>query len=131
LRTKLEARRPTLVEGREMTPEANPNFLHAIEGEMLKRNARVRAIIAESGPDAVAEFDRNMKDIRTGVSHARNLWHSITEAQRRAMTELSQGRFNCKPVTLRCLMQRGLAVWDAPKPELSEHGRFVLKFGRP
>lgn len=113
----------------EMMPKADPDFLHHIEGEIIKRNKRVREIIAESGPEAVAEFDRNMKDIQTGVSHARNIWHSLSAAQRRAMTDLSQRRRTARHQTYVSLMRRELIDWHFTEIALTEHGRFVLKHG--
>lgn len=105
---------------------------HEWETKSREQHSRVRQIIAESGPDALAEFDQRMKDVQTGVTHARNIWHSISKAQRVALEHLNENTWGLKNrATLRALMHRGLASWDEVLPQITEHGQFVLKFGKP
>lgn len=133
--------------------------IHDLERQQRASQERVREILCEEGrPDLVAEFDANMRDVETGVTHARNLWHSISPAQRAVLAHLPLTGSNRlrraasgyvvdgpglpmpKPVrlpTLRAMAARGLVDWDggAFDPEaaavLSEQGRFVLAKGRP
>lgn len=107
--------------------------VHEWEAKSREQHKRVREIISETASGRMlAEFDRNMKDIQTGVTHARNVWHSISKAQRVALQRLDDGTWGIKSrATLRALMRRGLASWDEVLPQLTEHGRFVLKFGPP
>jgi hypothetical protein len=105
-------------------------ILHEIERQSRIRTQRVRLMLLEEERlDILADFDRNMKDIQTGVSSARGIWHALSEAQRRVMRDLSEGRQSGKHRTHVPLMKRNLIAWDSANMTLTEHGRFVLKFG--
>lgn len=66
--------------------------LQQIDYQSRQSRERVRSIVCEAGrPDVLEEFDRNMKDIDTGVTGARSAWHSISVAQRRALLLLADG----------------------------------------
>lgn len=110
----------------------------ALDAESERRTALVRQILVDSGRgEWVAEFDANMRDNRLGITHARNVWHSISDAQRRALLDLDAGR---QPkvrtfATLRNLAHRGLidiegCMMPGDPARLSEFGRFVLAKGR-
>jgi hypothetical protein len=67
-------------------------ILQQIDYRSQQSRERVRAIIREAGrPDILTEFDRNMKDLDTGITSARSVWHSISAAQRRALMMLADG----------------------------------------
>ena len=130
-------------------------FLQRLEAEDRIRHQRVRRVILEeAGVSQLAEFDAAMRDVRSGVAQARNIWHSISPAQRRALTAASEhgGRLTregreyrhrdrhqpYRPIhvaILRPLCERNLMAWDggAFDPEgaavITEHGLFVLKHG--
>lgn len=131
------------------------------ERQSAQRTQAVRRLLIEKGDiAALADFDRNMKELRLGVTAARNTWHSISLAQRRVIETLVTGRYwlvrwaggknfydaHGEPhalvkvaslPTVRNLAARGLIDWDgtATDPEkravLSDRGRFVWKHGRP
>lgn len=105
--------------------------LHEFERQRRESHQRVRAIIAEGNPLIAAEFDKNMRDIETGVTHARNIWHSISPAQRRDLALIDAVKLEKWNLpTLRNLRRRGLITTDLDV-KITEHGRFVLKFGPP
>lgn len=134
-------------------------LIHDLERQQRASHERVREILREEGrEDLVAEFDANMRDVETGIYRARNLWHSISPAQRAVLAHFPLTSGNRlrrahsgyvvdgpglplpRPVrlsTLRAMADRGLVDWDggAFDPEaaavLSEQGRFVLAKGRP
>ncbi|ACL60543.1 hypothetical protein [Methylobacterium nodulans] len=139
---------------------AEERLLHQLEREIRAMTERVKQMLREKGrPDLLAELERNLRDVETGVSQARSAWHSISPAQRRVLEALGDGRrlvregssrtvyeAHGKPhalrrvarlATVRNLAARGLVDWDggAFDPErravLSERGRFVLAKGRP
>lgn len=135
-------------------------ILHRMEGEWIARRAEVRKLIADAGrPDVLAQYDQNMRDIDTGIAGARSTWHSISPAQRRALTALVNGdgkmqrrngdspiydgnlyggRFYgpiCRLPTVRNLIARELLACEggAFDPEcavsITERGRFVVEHG--
>ncbi len=140
---------------------ATERLIHDIEREDLARRGRMEQILREEGrDDLVAEFRQNMRDVDTGVTRARNLWHTLTAAQRAALVGMQRTgnarlkRMDCSPMygidgpgvpldrpvrlaTLRKLAAHDLVDWDggAFDPEagavLNEQGRFVLAKGRP
>ena len=143
---------------------AGPNFsetervIHEAEAQSRASHAAVREILIEGGrPDLAADLDANLKDIETGVSQARSVWHSISPTQRRALFRLASGPTSFRrmegtrydivsPVgsmmtsvrlaTVRALAARGLLDWTggAFDPEgsavLNEYGRFVVAKGQ-
>ena len=138
---------------------ATERLMHSLDREWLASQERVREMLREKGrEDLVADFDRDMRDIETGVMHAKSVWHSISPAQRAVLAHFRLTGSNRlrraaggyvvdgpglpppRPIrlsTLRNLAARGLVDWDggAFDPEaaavLSEQGRFVLAKGRP
>lgn len=115
------------------------------------RKAFWQQLLEANRPDVLAEYDQAMRDLDTGVTGARNCWHSISPAQRLALTVADQhggrltregkayylryGGVPYRPIyarTVRGLCGRDLMAWDGglPDPELSavvtERGRFVL-----
>lgn len=134
---------------------------HVIEIQSAEQRDEFRAWMlkwSETNPaarTALEHFDARMRDLATGVTGARSVWHSISQAQRRALESAEQhgGRLDrvgieyrhCArhqpylPIyvrTLRPLCSRDLFAWDggAFDPEsavvLTERGRFVLARGR-
>lgn len=117
------------------------DFIRQAEVESRQQEERVRALIlARGGPDALADFDAEMKRLRNGTEDAENLWHSISGVQRRLLLAMRAGdgkvaRGTVRIATLRNLANRDLIAWDggAFDPEasavLTEHGRFVIAHG--
>jgi hypothetical protein len=135
-------------------------ILLEIERRRRESAARVLDILHEADrPDLAGELERNLRDIESGVSTARSIWHSISAAQRRVLVAMEPGRLVvrergssrqyegvganvdatgrlCDIRTLRNLCARDLIACDggAFDPEakfvLTEHGRFVLAHGR-
>jgi len=138
---------------------AEERLMQHLDRESARTTKVVRQMIYETGrPDLVAEFDQNMKDVASGVARARNIWHSISPAQKRVLARMGDGgnklqRFErgmydvvnhlgsletgIRLATVRSLAARSLLDWNggAFDPEalavLSEQGRFVLAHGRP
>ncbi|GJE77305.1 hypothetical protein [Methylorubrum suomiense] len=140
---------------------AEERFMQQHEERQRQTTARVIAVLEENGrSDLVAEFEKRLHDIDSGVDGARSTWHSISDAQRRILLLLSGGRrwltrspgskhfydAQGEPHALsrigtlrgvRALAARGLLDWEggALDPErkavLSEKARFVLKHGKP
>ena len=134
--------------------------MNEIERESERRSRSLRNMLyAEGRPDLVADFDRNMRDLRLGLTGARNQWHSISEAQRRVLTSLAEGRHlrrspvcpseydavgnavatisrGCRISTVRALCARDLLACDgtATDPEckivITERGKFVVTHGQ-
>jgi hypothetical protein len=132
-------------------------LMQRLERESREKTERVREMLREGGHvDALAEFDKNMRDLALGVTGARATWHSISPAQRRALALLCESprRFVRSPGTVnyydalgephaiaraaglrtvRNLAARDLLEWNggAFDPErvatLTERGRFVFK----
>lgn len=111
-------------------------------------------LIAEGRPDILAQYDEQMRLSDLGITGARMCWHSISLAQRWALTEAAKhgGRLErigkeyrhrdrhqpYRPIylrTVRNLCARELLAWDGgiPDPEaaavVTERGLFVLKHG--
>ena len=131
------------------------DIIHQLESEMRARREYVRRIIAEQNrPDVLAEYDRAMRDLDLGITGARNVWHSISEAQRRALEAAAFGplfrwrkdrvvysaphratEFKFRLPTIRNLIARNLLDCDGgvfdpeAKVVLSDRGRFVLRRG--
>ena len=131
---------------------------HAIDQRMRQRREAVRQMLVEKDrADLLAKYDQDLRDNDLGVSAARSVWHSISDAQRRVLVGMRTGR-RClrqtiKPcvyvidgpgsvghirlATMRNLSARGLVhvAGSAFDPEsdfvLTEHGRFVLSHGEP
>jgi hypothetical protein len=126
--------------------------------------AHLRSVLADMGKrgiEAMAQYDEAMRNLDLGITRARMLWHSISEAQRRAVVILceSGGRAVrrddgpgiisgiytlpdsrtplCRVSTLRMLCRHDLLAWDggAFDPEaaavLTERGTFTMRHGRP
>lgn len=142
-----------------------PNFsetervIHEVEAQSRASHAAVREILIEEGrPDLADELDARLKDVETGVAQARSVWHSISPAQRRVLTQLASGATSLQRMegtsydvvsplgsqavgirlaTVRALAARDLLDWTggAFDPEkravLNEYGRFVVAKGQP
>jgi len=133
------------------------DILLRLEREDRARTASIRQMLIANGrQDLADDLDRRLKDIATGVDGARNCWHSISPAQRRAIELLAGGTalarvgnsyivvgrkgadvVACRLRTARALCAHELIAPDGPvfDPEarfvLTERGRFVLDRGRP
>lgn len=132
------------------------DVIHDIDALQLEREARLRQILIDAGRiDILADYDRQMRDLRLGLSTARNVWHSISARQREALQALGTGatierrqsRYYRASVhgellpgtyllaTMRALCAHNLAHVDggATDPEarfvITERGSFVLKHG--
>lgn len=133
-------------------------IMQEIERRSLDQQRRTRAMLYGAGrPDLVAELDRNLKEVRTGTSRARSIWHSISPKQRAVLETMRGGRWLvrsgdtrwydakgtdgtvrkvCDIRTVRCLTARNLcqvnggAFDPESKVVLTEHGLFVLRLGR-
>lgn len=131
----------------------------ALDLDSMEKIEHVRRICRESGRlDVLADFDANMRDLKSGVQGARSAWHSISAAQRRVLLIMETGRCLVRPphsrtrcyaigaphalrdvcsiATARALCARALIACDGTvfDPEakfvLTERGRFVLAHGR-
>lgn len=127
-----------------------------LDREQQKRRTRVDAMLREEGrPDLADDLAANLRDVDSGVSGARNVWHSISSAQRHALQyaanaaggqiervgkeyldrlwTLPDRRIHAPTIRALCLHE--LMAWDGglPDPEaavvVTERGRFVLKHG--
>lgn len=134
-------------------------IIHAIDRVSQERTERVRQMLIEMGRfDILEEFDHNMRELRLGITTARNCWHSISEKQRAILKMMGNG-FEirrayrtpiydaykagkiilgvCRLPTLRALSGHELihVAGGALDPEaqfvLTERGQFVLKYGEP
>jgi hypothetical protein len=113
--------------------------LMAYERRRRESLARVLDILHEADrPDLAGELEAKLRDVASGVERARNIWHSISPAQRRALEALGEGRASdFRLATARNLCARDLiaCAGGAFDPEskfvITEHGRFVLTHGRP
>lgn len=138
---------------------AKERALQNLERECEERTQRVRDMLQKEGrPELVAEMDRALNESASGITGARSTWHSISDAQRRALFLLDAGPGDLRRVkgqsydvvspagiratgirlaTVRNLASRGLLEWTggAFDPEASaqptEQMAFVLKHGRP
>lgn len=129
----------------------DPEFLARLDADSERKREDIRKLLRKEGrTDLIAEFDQRMRDIDLGVDRARNVWHSISETQRRVVTALaSGGRMIRRPdskvydgagttagvATLRNLAARGLVAWDggAFDPEAAvvgtEQATFLIRHG--
>src|SRR4051812_29395831 len=74
-------------------PKPGEDMVAWADARMAEDNERVRAVLmAEGRADLVAELDAKLRDIRLGLDRARATWTSISEAQRRVLTLLKDGR---------------------------------------
>lgn len=129
--------------------------IQKIDRWLEARHQRTRAFLAERDPQALAEYDAQMKDIRSGVDGARRVWHSIRAHQRLILQALATngGQLLRVPGTKRYTLERGgmnatillatvrsmanreLLDWDggSTDPEaaavLSQRGHFVAVHG--
>lgn len=109
----------------------------AIELDSMEREERFRRFMRSEGHvRALAEYNAKMREIRSGVDSAKNIWHSISSAQRRVLREMSKGWMpTARLPTMRSLCARDLVAPDGAllDPEskfaLTEHGRFVVAHG--
>lgn len=133
------------------------DVLHQLERHFRDSRERVRHMILAAGrPDILAEFDRDMKNLDTGITGAKNCWNSISSAQRTVLRIMGEGRHlrraRCNPgrydacgrsvipnvcrlATARKLCGHELIHVNggATDPEagfvMTERGRFVLRWG--
>lgn len=130
-------------------------ILQIIEADMRRKRERIRAmILGTSGEQALADFDREMRNLDLGITPARACWDALTGRQRRTVEALRVGtalvrvgksyRITpleylgavCSLATARALCRRELLAPDGgafdPKQRfvLTERGRFVLSYGR-
>lgn len=123
------------------------------------RHKTTRDMLIEAGrPDLAEDLDRRMKDIRSGISQAVRVWHSISAAQRFVLEAMGRGRYLarslrsvtqfdalgtapailgiCRLATARRLCAHELIHVNggATDPEamfvITERGKFVLAKGR-
>jgi hypothetical protein len=133
-------------------------ILHRLEAEEAEQHERIRQMIREeSGEAELARFDAKMRDVRSGVAHARMLWHSISDAQRRVLSDMERTRGHlwqnpnnphayflrlemgavCRigRPTVRALAARELLAWEGgaftpeAKAVITERGLFLVKHG--
>lgn len=133
-------------------------LLHRLEAEDAARHERLRQMLYDEGrPDLVAELDAKIRDVRNGIAGAQSTWHSISDAQRRALVHAAavggrlvrSGLRPCyiglplEPLpekliriqTIRNLCSRELLAWDGgaffaeAAAVITERGLFVLKHG--
>lgn len=127
-------------------------FRHECDRRRIAIRERFRQwLISVDRPDLLADFDSNMRDVDLGLTAARNIWHSISAAQRHTLKTAIYGPLErhgvwygpndgdfarvCKIGTIRNLIARSLVDCDggAFDPEarvvISDHGRFVVKHG--
>lgn len=115
------------------------DILIALEIEHERRIESVRRMMREAGrDDLVSELDARLRDIRLGISHARNVWHSISSAQRSVLLDLEAKRTpkvrtwaTIRNLAVRGLVSIGGCMLPGDSVELTEHGRFVLAKGQP
>jgi hypothetical protein len=63
-----------------------------IERDSMEKRRRTRQVLLEHGrPDLAEELDRNLREVDNGIAGAKATWHSISAAQRRALTILADG----------------------------------------
>ena len=76
---------------------ADREFKLRLQAESAASRQRVRETVMETvHPDKdkiLAEFDRNMWDIETGVMGARATWGALSETQRRVLLAMGEGRY--------------------------------------
>lgn len=126
-----------------------------LDEKLARDELSFRDWMAKECPDQLASYDARMRDIKLGITGARNAWHSISPAQRRALTEAAAygGRLErigkeyrhkdrhqpYRPIyvaTVRAVCAHEFMAWDggAFDPEgaavVTERGHFVLKHGR-
>jgi hypothetical protein len=136
----------------------NDDILQQIERDSRERHERVRQLILSEGrPDLLAELDGQMRRIHLGLDGAGSTWQSISNAQRKVLLLMAEGRHLrrapssrtrydaigephaisnvCGLPTVRNLCARELCHVDggAMDPErkivLTERGTFVVKHG--
>lgn len=132
------------------------DIIHRLEQQDAAREQKFRAVLLEQGgPEALAEYDANIKLVRLGITGAKGCWHALSETQRRCLKALSNGplvrvmqggtgynHISHSPrgevfriATLRNLIARELAAPDGPITDvefrivITERGSFVLKHG--
>lgn len=132
--------------------------IQELDAKFARQREDVRQMLRDSGrDDLVADFDRKMREIDTGIYGARCTWESISDAQRRVLMAMAkdggalwQSMMNpnayhmriapgeAKRVgraTVRALAARELLAWDggAFTPEakaiITERGLFVVRHG--
>ncbi len=134
-----------------------------VEDVLDKKNAAERAdfrVWLRRQPDGethLARYDARLRDLDTGITAARNAWHSISTAQQQVLTKALRVRSGrivrrsikpsvyvhdggnvllCRVSTIRNLCAHELLAWDggAFDPEqaavITERGRFVATQGR-
>lgn len=118
-------------------------------GRRHAQKLSVRELIIERGtPEILADYDRQMWDIETGVSGARATWAALSSLQQRIMLAMSHsgalrrlsprraafasGAAECRLPTVAALLARSLIEQDGSdrRHVLTPHGEFVLKRGR-
>lgn len=68
------------------------DILHRLEREDRERSASLRKMLIDIGRDDVlAQYDADMRDLRLGITGAKSIWHSISEAQRRVLIYAGHG----------------------------------------
>lgn len=132
------------------------DILDQIERGSARRVEVVRAMLMTHRPDVLLEFDGAIRDLRLGLTSARNAWHSISPAQRRALQACVDAGHLVKNAdkrsrydipggaaaalgisTIRKLIAHDMLDCDggALDPEervvASERGRFIVKHGQP
>lgn len=133
------------------------DFEAQLDRDLAERHARMIELLKDH-PEELADYERDMKNLRLGITGAKNSWHSISEHQRAILRHLAArgGRLEKRAggtmfsatrnwggaapprimlSTVRALASRYLLDWDggAIDPEaaavLSERGAFIVKHG--
>lgn len=68
------------------------DVLEELRAQQARDHDRVRAVIAEAGPVALAEFDASMDHVQSGRAEMESLWHSLSPAQRELVLAVGSGR---------------------------------------
>lgn len=67
--------------------------IQALDEKFARQREGVRQILKDAGrDDLVAELDRKIREIDTGIDGARRTWESISDAQRRVLTIVATGK---------------------------------------
>lgn len=138
-----------------MKPDDVEAILQEVERKSRESRARVRAML-KNRPDLLADYDRQMKEVDSGIAGAKSCWHSISSAQRTVLRIMGEGRYLrralrnpkrydacgrgvilnvCRLATARKLCAHELihVNGSATDPEaefvMTERGRFVLRWG--
>lgn len=76
------------------------DILHRLERADREREASLRKMLIDAGrEDILAQYDENMRNLRLGITGARNAWHSLSGKQRWVLQRMAAGRYVQKSVS--------------------------------